>query len=341
MNKNEYRDIYVFIEYHDHTIHDASLELLGEAVRLTENRKNLGYSVIAVILGEPSEDTLHELGYRGADKIINLSHASLHTYSTEVYTTLLDELIRTDKPDIFLVPATVLGRDLAPRLAARCDTGLTADATRLEFDPEDESSALLYVTRPAFGGNLFGTIINETKRPQMTTIRPGVMDALPRDTSRPFTIDRREVHPESIRDFVRILDVLHKDHMAMDIAKADIIISGGRGVGNNFHVLRECADMIGAEVAGSRAAVDEGRIDKEFQVGQTGKTVKPKVYIACGISGAVQHMAGMEKSDFIIAINKDPDAPIFSASNIGLVGDALEILPLLTQEIRSYRERPY
>jgi len=340
MNIKDYRDLYVFIEQHEHKLHDASLELLGEAKRLKECRPNLGYSVIAVILGAPDEEALQELGYRGADKVINLRHESLRTYSTEVYTTLLDELIRTDKPDIFLVPATVLGRDLAPRLAARCDTGLTADATKLEFDPEDENSSLLYVTRPAFGGNLFGTIINETKRPQMTTIRPGVMDALSMDKERLFEIEKREVHPENIKDSVRILEVLPKDHMAIDIAKADIIISGGRGVGNNFHILRECADMIGAEVGGSRAAVDEGHIDKEFQVGQTGKTVKPRVYIACGISGAVQHIAGMEKSDYIIAINKDPDAPIFGSSNIGIVGDALEILPLLTQEIRSYRERP-
>ncbi len=339
MNIKEYRDLYVFIEYHEGRLHDASLELLGVAKRLKEGRPSLGYSVIAVILGSPEEAMLTELGHRGADRIINLHHESLKTYSTEIYTTLLNELILSDKPDIFLFPATVLGRDLAPRLAARCDTGLTADATKLEFDPENTDSSLLFVTRPAFGGNLFGTIINETKRPQMTTIRPGVMDKLPLDETRSFYIEKREVHPENILDFVKILKVLPKDHMAVDIAKAEIIISGGRGVGGRFDVLRECADMIGAEVGGSRAAVDEGRIEKEYQVGQTGKTVKPKVYIACGISGAVQHLAGMEKSDYIIAINKDPDAPIFGAANIGLVGDAIEILPLLTQEIRSYRER--
>lgn len=339
MNINEYKDLYVFIEHHGEKIHDASLELLGEAKRLKDDRPVLCYSVIAVILGAPTDQMLNELGHRGADKIILLHHESLHTYSTEIFTTLLNDLILQDKPDIFLFPATVQGRDLAPRLAARCDTGLTADATKLEFDPENSESSLLFVTRPAFGGNLFGTIVNESKRPQMTTIRPGVMDKLPMDRDRKFVVDQREVHPENIMDPVKILQVLPKDHMAVDIAKAEIIISGGRGVGSRFDVLRECANMIGAEVGGSRAAVDEGRIDKEYQVGQTGKTVKPKVYIACGISGAVQHLAGMEKSDYIIAINKDPEAPIFGSANIGLVGDAIEILPLLTEEIRNYRER--
>lgn len=340
MNISDYKDLFVFIELHGHEACDASLELLGEAKRLKDGRPCLGYQVVAVILGNAKDEMLKDLGYRGADRIINLRHESLSTYSTEIYTSLLNGLIHEEKPDIFLIPATVLGRDLAPRLAARCDTGLTADATRLEFDPENQESSLLYVTRPAFGGNLFGTIINETKRPQMTSIRPGVMEKLPKDTDRTFTLDKREVDLKGIEDQVRILEVLHKDHMAVDIAKADIIISGGRGVGANFHILRECADMIGAEVGGSRAAVDEGRIGKEMQVGQTGKTVKPKVYIACGISGAVQHLAGMEKSDYIIAINKDPDAPIFGSANMGIVGDALEILPLLTKEIRSYRERP-
>ncbi len=341
MNINEYKDFYVFVEMEGHKISDASLELLGEAKRLQNARPSLEYKVVAAILGNHSEDILNTLGYRGADLVINLRNEDLKTYSTEIYTHLLNDLIQTDKPDIFLIPATVLGRDLAPRLAARCNTGLTADATLLELNPEDESSPLLYVTRPAFGGNLFGTIINEDKRPQMTSIRPGVMDQLPLDTHRSFIIDKREVNISQINDPVKILKVLSKDHMAVDITKADIIISGGRGIGDRFDVLYDCAKLLGAEVAGSRAAVDEGRIPKEQQVGQTGKTVKPKVYIACGISGAVQHLAGMEKSDYVIAINKDENAAIFGSANMGIVGDALEILPLLTEEIQRYRERPY
>ncbi len=342
MDIKEYKDIYVFCEEKDGAINDASLELLGEARRLVENRPQLGYKVIGVAIGNLDEDLINEIGYHGADKIIWLYNKDINHYSTEIFTTLfVDEVIKKDKPDIVLIPATVMGRDLAPRIAARCDTGLTADATKLEFDPENENSSLLYVTRPAFGGNLFGTIVNETKRPQMTTIRPGVMEKLPKDTSRQFEIDKREVSIVNINDPVKLVEVLPRDHMAVDITKADIIISGGRGIGDNFHVLEECAKMIGAEVGASRGAVDKGYISKDHQVGQTGKTVRPKVYIACGISGAVQHLAGMEKSDFIIAINKDPDAPIFSVANIGFVGDALEIVPLITEEIKRYRERPY
>ncbi|WP_422485440.1 electron transfer flavoprotein subunit alpha/FixB family protein [Gudongella sp. DL1XJH-153] len=341
MNIAEYKDIYVFCEERENKIHDSSLELLGEAVRLVNDRPSLNYKVVGVVIGNHSDELAEIAGYYGADKIIFLHNEKLKHYSTEIYTELFMDIIRNDKPDIILIPATVLGRDLAPRIAARCDTGLTADATKLDFDPENEESPLLYVTRPAFGGNLFGTIINETKRPQMTTIRPGVMEPIHKDTSRKFEMDKREVDIDKIEDKVKLIEVLKKDNMAVDITKADIILSGGRGVGDNFHVLEECAKMIGAEVGASRGAVDKGFIGKDHQVGQTGKTVRPKVYIACGISGAVQHLAGMEKSDFIIAINKDPGAAIFSVANIGLVGDALEILPLLTEEIRIYRERPY
>ncbi|MDY0235778.1 MAG: electron transfer flavoprotein subunit alpha/FixB family protein [Gudongella sp.] len=341
MNIAEYKDIYVFCEERDGKIYDSSLELLGEAVRLVKDRPSINYKVVAIIIGNYSDELIDSAGHYGADHVIYLHNDKLNHYSTEIYTSLLMDLIKQDKPDIILIPATVMGRDLAPRLAARCDTGLTADATKLAFDPENEDSPLLYVTRPAFGGNLFGTIINETKRPQMTTIRPGVMERIKKDKSRKFTIDKREVEIDEIKDSVKLLDILKREVMAVDITKADIILSGGRGVGDNFDVLRECAEMIGAVVGASRGAVDKGFIDKDHQVGQTGKTVRPKVYIACGISGAVQHLAGMEKSDYIIAINKDPDAAIFSVANIGLVGDALEILPLLTEEIKLYRERPF
>ena len=341
MNIAEYKDIYVFCEERENKIHDSSLELLGEAVRLVKDRPSLNYKVVGVVIGDHSDELAELAGYYGADRVIFLHNENLKHYSTEIYTELFMDVIKNDKPDIILIPATVLGRDLAPRIAARCDTGLTADATKLDFDPENEDSALLYVTRPAFGGNLFGTIINETKRPQMTTIRPGVMEPIHKDTEREFHLDKREVSIDHIEDKVKLIEVLQKDNMAVDITKADIILSGGRGIGDNFHVLEECAKMIGAEVGASRGAVDKGFIGKDHQVGQTGKTVRPKVYIACGISGAVQHLAGMEKYDYIIAINKDPEAAIFSVANIGLVGDALEILPLLTEEIKTYRERPY
>lgn len=341
MNIADYKDIYVFCEVKDSKIHDSSLELLGEASRLVNNRPSLGYKVVGLIIGNYDEHLIDDIGYFGADKVIYLKNEGINHYSTEIFTSLFMDVINNDKPDIILVPATVLGRDLAPRVAARCDTGLTADATKLDFDPENLESPLLYVTRPAFGGNLFGTIINETKRPQMTTIRPGVMEKLKKHTDRQFIKDIRNVDISTIKDSVKVLEVLQKDHMAVDITKADIIVSGGRGIGDNFHILEECAKMMGAEVGASRGAVDKGYIQKDHQVGQTGKTVRPKVYIACGISGAVQHLAGMEKSDYIIAINKDPEAAIFGVANIGFVGDALEILPLITEEIKRYRERPF
>lgn len=341
MDIKAYRDLYVFLEIKDGRIIDASLELLGEAKRLQAARPSLDYKVIGVAVGNHAPEVMEQGGWFGADKVISLYNESLTHYSTEAFTKLLNDLVESDKPDIFLVPATVLGRDLAPRLAARCDTGLTADATLLEFDPEHPESPLVYVTRPAFGGNLFGTIINETKRPQMTTIRPGVMEKLPKDKTRSFELDIRPVTLDGITDKVTLLETLHKDHMAVDITKADIIVSGGRGIGDNFKILHDCAAMLDAEVAGSRAAVDAGFVSKDVQVGQTGKTVRPKVYIACGISGAVQHVAGMEKAEYIIAINKNPEAPIFGVANIGIVGDALEILPLLTEEILTYRKRPY
>ena len=340
MNLNEYKDIYVFCEITNDDFNISGLELLGEARRLIATRPNLGYKVIALVLGDIEDSKLDTLGHHGADKIIYLKNSALSVYNTNIYTDLINDIIDQYKPDIFLIPGTVLGRDLAPRIAARCDTGLTADATILEFEPEKDDSSLLYVTRPAFGGNLFGTIVNETKRPQMTTIRPGVMDVMKADLKRKFETTKKDIDETKLKDDIKILETLPKDYKGIDISKADIIIAGGRGVGDNFDILKECADLLDAEVGASRAPVDEGLADKNIQVGQTGKTVKPRVYIACGISGAVQHLAGMEKSDYIIAINKDKDAPIFGAANLGIVGDAMEVLPMLSEEILRYKRKP-
>lgn len=340
MNLAEYNDIFVFCEITNNDFNISGLELLGEARRLITTKPKLGYKVVAVVFGNIDDKKLDTLGHHGADKIIYLKNPELEVYNTNIYTALIDDIIVEHKPDIFLIPGTVLGRDLAPRVAARCDTGLTADATILEFDPEDKNSSLLYVTRPAFGGNLFGTIVNETKRPQMTTIRPGVMDVMKADLERDFEVIKKDVDESKLKDNIKILETSPKDFKGIDISKADIIIAGGRGVGDNFDVLKECADLLDAEVGASRAPVDEGLADKNIQVGQTGKTVKPRVYIACGISGAVQHLAGMEKSDYIIAINKDKDAPIFGVANLGIVGDAMEVLPMLSEEIIRYKRKP-
>lgn len=324
----EYQDIYVFVEQTNGKIHDVSFELLGEARRLVEQINNKNYQVCAVLLGDDVLDKGNELIYFGADKVIISSDPLLNDYNTDIYTFVLDQIIKTYKPDCFLIGATLLGRDLAPRIAARCNTGLTADATHLAF----EDSTLL-VTRPAFGGNLFGTIVCEDHRPQMASIRPGVMEAINKDETRQGEVINFTVDLANVELRTKIIKVMEKVKTGVDITKADIILAGGRGVCKNFDLLHEVAAEIGGVVAATRAAVDEGYADKDIQVGQTGKTVRPKVYIACGISGAVQHLAGMEKSDLIIAINTDKTAPIFKIANIGIVGNAVEILPILKEEL--------
>lgn len=337
MNFKEYKNIFVFCEFNNNKVVEASLELLGEATRLVEKRPELGHKIYGVVVGKQADDQIKELGFHGADGVIVIESKNIVEYDTVLYTNLLKRLIEEKKPDIFLFPATVMGRDLAPRLASKVRTGLTADATKLDLQAKEEASeenpSLLMVTRPAFGGNLFATIVCKNNKPQMATVRPGVMVKIERN-------DSKNVEVETVNydlDYTaktKIIETIAKEMKHADITKADILISGGRGIGNNFHLLRECADKIGAEVSGSRSAVDAGFIDKELQVGQTGKSVKPSIYIACGISGAVQHIAGMEKSDFVIAINVDENAPIFKVAQLGLVGDALQILPLVVDEIR-------
>ena len=327
-----YKDIFVLCEFQHHKLVEASCELISEATRLVAKRPDLNYDIVGVVIGDEPEDQTNEIFRYGADRVIKIHSESLIEYDSVLYAELMKQLIETKRPDVFLFPATVMGRDLAPRVASVCDTGLTADATKLDLTEEKDSS-LLMVTRPAFGGNLFATIVCERTKPQMATIRPGVMIL----NDRKETIDPKvEVLTLEAPNYVaktKIMDTIHKELKHADITKADILISGGRGVGDNFEVLKAAAAKIGAEVSGSRGAVDAGFIDKELQVGQTGKSVKPKIYVACGISGAVQHLAGMEKSDFIIAINTDESAPIFQVANLGIVGDALEIIPLVTEEI--------
>lgn len=328
----QYKDIYVLCEFQHGKLVEASLELISEATKLTEKRPDLKYKIVGILLGEKPEDQIKEIFHYGADQAVQILSPALIEYDSVLYAALLKRLMEEKKPDVVLFPATVLGRDLAPRVASVCATGLTADATKLDFT-EDVSSSLLMVTRPAFGGNLFATIVCERTKPQMATIRPGVMVLNKRRDDVEVNL---EVLHYDLPDYVartQIREVIKKELKHADITKAAILISGGRGIGDNFDILRQAAAKIGAEVSGSRSAVDAGFIDKELQVGQTGKTVKPKIYIACGISGAVQHIAGMEKSDYIIAINTDESAPIFQVANLGLVGDALQILPMVTAEI--------
>ena len=323
------KDIYVVIEQRDGIVSHVSYELLGEANSLAQD---LGQEVVAVLLGSGIEKEAQSLIYYGADRVLVIDDPILKEYTTEPYAKAVAHIIGDRAPEIILYGATSIGRDLAPRIAARVKTGLTADCTGLCIDPETK---LLRMTRPAFGGNLMAVILCKKHRPQMATVRPGVMQLLEKDADRKGVIEKIDIAFTDDDMPVEILEVIKKDKRAADITQAKVLVSGGRGIGGaeKFRVIRELADALGGEVSGSRAAVDSGWIDKECQVGQTGKTVKPDLYMACGISGAIQHVAGMENSGVVIAINKNETAPIFDVADLGIVGDLHAILPRLTEEV--------
>ncbi len=324
-----YKDVWVFAEQKDGEPAGVALELLGEGRKLAGQ---LGVKLAAVLFGENVEAVAKNLIAYGADEVYMVDHPSLKRFNDESYADIFVQLIEKYKPEIVLMGATTYGRSLAPRVASRLNTGLTADCTKLEIDMEKR---LLLQTRPAFGGNLMATIICPDRRPQMSTVRPKVMKALEPDSSRNGEIIKPDVViPENVR--VKVLDVVSTLCEKVSLAEADIIVSGGRGMGDpkNFALIQELADVLGGAVGASRATVDAGWVDYSHQVGQTGKTVGPKIYFACGISGAVQHLAGMSSSDTIIAINKDPEAPIFKVADIGIVGDVLEVLPALISEFK-------
>jgi len=328
------KDIYVFIEQRDGKIQNVSYELLGEASSLAED---LRQRVVGVLLGSGIEDKAKKLIMYGADEVIFVDNPILQEYMTEPYAKALTQIIRENDPEILLIGATSIGRDLGPRISARIKTGLTADCTSLYIDPETKG---LHMTRPAFGGNLMAVIQCKNHRPQMATVRPGVMQILEKDESRKGIIRKVKVDFSDIGNDVEILEVIKKKKKTTDITKAKYIISGGRGVGTreNFEMLKELASTLGGEVAGSRAAVEADWVAEDRQVGQTGKTVKPDLYIACGISGAIQHVAGMENSGLIIAINKNDTAPIFDISDLGVVGDFKTILPQLILAIKKAKD---
>lgn len=328
-----YKDIYVFVEQRNGVIANVGYELISEARKLVASIPHMGFQVVGVLLGHNIKDQAQDVIAHGADKVIVADDAMLEGYSTQFYADTLTQIINTFKPDSFLTGATVLGRDLAPRVAARLNAGLTADATKIEMDPEKEDEALLLVTRPTFGGNLFGTIICPDTRPQMATIRPNVFSMDPVDASR--TGEIVEFTPEFADKDAKVVvkETIAKVVEGIDITKCDILVGAGRGAEDCLDMVQAVADELGGAMCASRAVVDDGFVSKDIQVGQTGKTVRPSLYIACGISGACQHVAGMEKSDMIIAINRDPQAEIFSIANMGFVGDVKEILPLLKEEI--------
>lgn len=327
------KDVYVFIEQRDGVIQKVSLELLGKASLLAAK---LGQEVVGVILGAGTAALAPVLIEYGANEAVYVEHEILRTYTTEPYAKALTQIIREREPEIFLYGATAIGRDLAPRVSARIHTGLTADCTSLEID---EETGLLLMTRPAFGGNIMATILCEEYRPQMATVRPGVMEPLERNPDAKGKVTQEHVELGADDMTVRVLEVVKETKHAKDITEASILVSGGRGIGGpeGFNMLQKLADAIGGEVSSSRACVDAGWIDRDRQVGQTGKTVRPECYIACGISGAIQHLAGMESAGYIIAINKNNTAPIFEAADLGIVGDVNAIVPRLAAELEKYR----
>ncbi|MFP4416990.1 MAG: FAD-binding protein [Chitinispirillaceae bacterium] len=326
----QYKNIAVFVEQRGGEIAGVSYEMLGEGRKLADQLKE---KLIAVVIGYEIQHKAQELVKYGADKVIYFDGPDLADFRDDTYAELVQRAIDQEKPGIFLAGATAVGRSFIPKVAAKVYGGLTADCTKLEVDTEKR---LLLGTRPAFGGNLMATIICPDHRPQMATVRHKVMKPAQYDEHRIGEFVEHKIPADSIVDRVKILDIIKEIESTVNITEADVIVAGGRGMGSpeNFKYLRDLAEVIGGAIGASRAAVDAGWIPYSHQVGQTGKTVCPKLYIACGISGSVQHQAGMQSSDYIIAINTDPDADIFQIANLGIVGNALEVLPSLTESFK-------
>jgi len=332
MNIADYKGVWVFAEQRDGELQKVALELLGKGREIADK---LGVELTAILLGHKNIDAItKELGAFGADKVLVCDHELLTHYSTDGYTKVITEVVNAKKPEILFIGASFIGRDLGPRVAGRLSTGLTADCTSLDVDAENNN---LLMTRPAFGGNLMATIVCGDHRPQMSTVRPGVFEKLVKDENRTFQVEKFDVQLSASDIRTETMEVVKSVKEMVDITEADIVVSGGRGVGSkeNFALLQELADAMGGTLAGSRAAVDNGWVEKAVQVGQTGKTVRPTIYIACGISGAIQHLAGMQDSNFIIAVNKDADAPIMKSADVALVGDFAKVIP---EMIAQYKE---
>lgn len=342
MNLEEYKGVFVYAEQVDNELSGIAFELLGKAKDLAAD---LSTDVTAVLVGADVKGLADDLAAYGADKVIVVDDPELKVYRTEPYTHALASVINEYKPEIMLVGATAIGRDLGPRVSARVKTGLTADCTVLEIGDfplnpvpgKEQKHNQLLMTRPAFGGNTIATIACPDNRPQMATVRPGVMQKIAKIDGAKANIV--EFNPGFTPDnkYVEIMDIVKEVTNTVDIMDAKILVSGGRGVGSpeNFKILEDLADAIGGEVSCSRAVVDNGWKPKDLQVGQTGKTVRPQIYFAIGISGAIQHVAGMEESDLIVAINKDETAPIFDVADYGLVGDLNKIVPMLAEQIKA------
>ena len=324
------KGVWVFAEQREGSLQRVSLELLGKARELAAV---LDQEVSALLLGHGVSDLSEALMEAGADKIYLAEHRALELYRTNAYTKVIEDLIRAHKPNILLLGATPIGRDLGPRLSRRVGAGLTADCTGLSIDPEE---GILLQTRPAFGGNVMATIANRYSRPQMATVRPGVMEASLKPGHRGKVI-KQKVHLLEKEIGSKVLEIVKEKKKRVNLSEAKVVVAGGRGVGDarGFKVLAKFADALGGEVAGTRVAVEEGWIPPEQQVGQTGQAVRPELYVACGISGAIQHRAGMMNSRYVVAINRDPRAPIFQVADWGIVGDLHEVVPEMIERLRA------
>jgi len=332
MDITQYRGVWVIAEHFKNKIHNVVFQLLGKGRELANALKvNLSF----VILGANFDDNLKEFSQYGADEIIYIKSSILKDYYSDLYVKTLTELIIEHKPEIILIGATPTGRDFAPRVAKRVNAGLTADCTGLVIDLESRN---LLQTRPTFGGNIMATIKTPFSRPQMATVRPDIFKSLIK-SKRNVKINKIEYDYSQKDSVSKILKIINREKKKINLEEAEIIITGGRGVGSkeNFKLIEQLADCLNAEVGGSRVAVELNWIEQDRQVGQTGKTVSPKLYIACGISGAIQHIVGMQGSEIIIAINKDPKAPIFKLAHYGIVGDLQKVIPELIKKIKKIR----
>lgn len=332
MNIADYKGVWVFAEQREGQLQKVSLELLGEGRKIADK---LGVKLTALLLGNNIENLVETLAKHGADEVLVADDKNLEHYTTEAYTKVICDLASERKPGILFIGATFIGRDLGPRVAARLETGLTADCTSLDVEVADGA---LLATRPAFGGNLMATIACPDHRPQMATVRPGVFDRVETDGSN-CKVEKVEVKLSDSDIRTKVLETVKSVKDIVDISEAKIIVAGGRGIGSkeNFVLVEDLAKVLGGAVAGSRAAVEKGWLDNAYQVGQTGKTVKPSIYIACGISGAIQHVAGMQDSDMIIAINKDESAPIMQIADYAIVGDVKKVLPELINQFKEMK----
>lgn len=327
---NDYKGVWVYVEHRKGKMANVTLELLSEGRKLADQ---LGEELAGILLGDGVENLAKECYAYGADKVYSVDGTEYLDYSTGPYTAAFAQIIRKHRPNIVLFGATHDGRDFAARVAVRVYTGLTADCTELSIDPE---TGLLNQTRPAFGGNIMATILTPEHRPQMSTVRPNVMKKSTTDYSKTGELIRFDAKLVKEDLYYQIKEIIEHTTKNINLEEADIIVSGGRGIGGpeHYHLIEELAEVLGAAAGASRAVVDAGWVPHYKQVGQTGKTVAPKLYIACGISGAIQHLVGMQTSDFIVAINRDPDAPIFKVANIGICADLHRAVPYLKEQLK-------